>query len=396
MRRDRVHDVVVIGAGAMGGWTALNLLDSGVRVHVCDDWGAGNTRSSSGGESRIIRSGYGADEIYTAWARQAVAKWKRFELRCGRQLFYRTGMLWLASGDCKYERMTLAELRRQKIPAERLSARELSRRFPQISCEGISFGVYEPEGGALLASQACKAVMNAVAAAGSRVTSHRILPPVSAGTVRSRLTEVKSSSGETLSAAHFVFACGPWLPKMFPNLLRKRIRVTQQDEIYLSFPPGDGRFQPTAMPAWCDFSIPAYGIPPLGGHGFKVGLDSYGPAFDPDTGTRMVRKQSVDAIRTYVARRFPSLRGQPVAETHVCQYESTPNEHFVIDRHPRWENVWILGGGSGHAFKMGPMIGEYAAARILGLTKEPPLERFLLGFGESCRSYRTRQELVRR
>lgn len=390
MRRARIPDVVVIGAGAMGGWTALHLIECGARVRVIDDWGPGNVRASSGGESRIIRAGYGRDALYTAWAWRALATWKRCEKKWGKKLFHQTGVLWLAGDGGEYERETFAEIRRQKIPVERLSARELGRKFPQISGEGISFGVYEPKGGALLASRACRAVVDALGAADGSFEREEVLPPQQSHMDASRLQHLATASGRAIRAGIFVFACGPWLPKIFPDLLRSRIRVTQQDEIYFGFPAGDDRFVAPEMPAWIDFSIPAYGIPPLEGRGFKVGLDSYGPAFDPDTSERLVRRKSIEAVRQYVKRRFPAFRDEPIVETRVCQYESTSNEHYIIDRHPQWENVWILGGGSGHAFKMGPVLGEYAASHIAGRTKEPPLDRFLLNKGNRSRAYRRR------
>ncbi len=107
-----------------------------------------------------------------------------------------------------------------------------------------------------------------------------------------------------------------------------------------------------------------YGIPDLENRGMKIALDRHGPRFDPDTGKRVVSAEGLEAMRKYVAKRFPSLKNAPVVETRVCQYENTSSGDFLIDRHPAFENVWLVGGGSGHGFKHGPALGEYVAAHV--------------------------------
>ncbi len=133
---------------------------------------------------------------------------------------------------------------------------------------------------------------------------------------------------------------------------------------FIGVPPGDRRFAPPAMPTWIFNADEVYGLPDLENRGLKIALDRHGPPFDPDTGRRVVTAEGIAAIRRYVAQRFPALKGAPVAETRVCQYENTSNGDFLIDRHPAFENVWLVGGGSGHGFKHGPALGEYVAARV--------------------------------
>jgi glycine/D-amino acid oxidase-like deaminating enzyme len=101
----------------------------------------------------------------------------------------------------------------------------------------------------------------------------------------------------------------------------------------------------------------------------KVAIDRHGEPFDPDTGDRVASAEGLAEVRRYVARRIPELKDAPVAESRVCQYENTSNGDFLIDRHPEFENVWLVGGGSGHGFKHGPFVGEYVAARIEGRTE---------------------------
>jgi glycine/D-amino acid oxidase-like deaminating enzyme len=181
---------------------------------------------------------------------------------------------------------------------------------------------------------------------------------------RGRIDAITTQSGTTMSADTFVFACGPWLPTLFPDLLGDRIFATRQEILYVGPPPGDRRFTPPAMPAWIDFGEEMYGIPDIEARGFKISLDRHGPPFDPDRGDR-VAGQTFDAVRAYLARRFPALRDAPIVAAEVCQYENSCNGDFLIDRHPELENAWLVGGGSGHGFKHGPAVGEYVARLVV-------------------------------
>jgi glycine/D-amino acid oxidase-like deaminating enzyme len=141
-------------------------------------------------------------------------------------------------------------------------------------------------------------------------------------------------------------------------------------------PPGDGRFNAEWLPCWVDYDAATYGLPAIAGRGMKLAPDRYGPVFDPTDGERQVDPESVRLARRYLARRFPAMAGAPVVETRVCQYETTPDTDFVIDRHPAFDNVWLVGGGSGHGFKHGPVIGSYVVSRIAGAPAGPDEERF--------------------
>jgi glycine/D-amino acid oxidase-like deaminating enzyme len=186
---------------------------------------------------------------------------------------------------------------------------------------------------------------------------------VATPSARGKLSSLTTTGG-AVRAGTFVFACGPWLPKLFPALLGDRIFSTRQEVYFFGVPAGDTRFAPPAMPTWISLGDEFYGMPDLEARGFKAALDRHGPAFDPDTGSRVTTAEGLAAARDFLAQRFPALKDAPVAETRVCQYENTSNGDFLIDRHPEFENVWLVGGGSGHGFKHGPAVGEYVAARI--------------------------------
>jgi sarcosine oxidase len=358
-----LYDVAVIGAGVFGAWTAHHLRQAGQRVALLDAYGAANSRASSGGESRIIRMGYGADEIYTRSAMRSLLLWRQFCNRTGEPLFHRTGVLWTASEGDPYTEDTRQTLERCGAHFEVLSPADMKSRYPQMEFAPAAWGIYEPESGALMARRAVAAVVADAVRQGAAFLREAVGAPKGTGSI----AEVRTGSGGDIRAGVFVFACGPWLPKVFPDLLAKRIAPTRQEAFFFGTPPGDPRFVPPAMPAWIDFSDPRgpYGFPDLENRGVKIALDRHGPPIDPDTADRAPSGEGMAAARDFLGQRFPALRHAPLVEARVCQYENTSNGDFLIDRHPDFANVWLVGGGSGHGFKHGPAVGEYVAARIV-------------------------------
>jgi len=358
----KVYDVAVVGAGVFGAWIAYRLRQAGRRVVLLDAYGPGNARSTSGGQTRVIRMGYGEQEIYTRWSMRSLDLWKSLLRQADRQsLFQPAGVLWMARGEDPLTTKTVATLQRLGIRHERLGRSELERRWPQIDFGPNTWAIHEPRSGFLAAFHAVQAVVQIAMAGGVEYLQEAVVPPADNG----RLGSVATQSGKTVQAGTFVFACGPWLPKLFPDLLGERIFPTRQEVFYFGPPPGDARFRSPAMPVWVDFAEEIYGVPDFKGRGFKVAPDRHGPAFDPDTGARVVTPETLATVREFVARRFPGLKDAPLVSSEVCQYENTSNGDFLIDRHPERDNVWLVGGGSGHGFKHGPAVGEYVAARIV-------------------------------
>lgn len=367
MQSGKRYDVAVIGAGVFGVWTAYQLNRVGTSVLLLDGYGPGNSRASSGGESRIMRLGYGPDDIYTRSAQRSLQRWEELFAECdtATPLFHRTGVLWLAREPDAYCEATLKNLLALGAGAERLNHDELSTRFPQMKFDGVDWAILEIDAGVLMARRAVQAVAQKARANGVDYLEESILAPVVG-------RDVRTTSGRQISADHLVFACGPWLPKLFPDLLGGRIHVTKQEVFFLGVPPGSELFKPPQLPTWVDFNDLVYGMPALDGRGAKLAIDAHGPEFDPDSGDRLVSAESAKAVREYLAHRLPMLADAPVTETRVCQYENTSNGDFLIDRHPALDNVWLVGGGSGHGFKHGPTVGEYVTAMISGSgTAEP-------------------------
>ena len=367
----RIH-VAVVGAGAFGGWTALYLLRKGARVTLIDAWGAGNSRSSSGGETRVIRGTYGPEQPYTAMAAGALKLWRNHEHRWKHRFVHRIGVLWMAAdNDDAWEGGSIEELKNAQMPYERLSARALTKRWPQISFAGVEWAVFEPESGFLLARAACQAVVEGFVAEGGE---YRVAAVKDEEIDTGSWKTLKLRDNTELKADRYVFACGAWMPKLFPQTIGAKIRSTKQDVFFFGPPAGDLRFDDSQLPVWADHRGRfMYGIPGNQARGFKIADDTRGPDFDPTTGERIVSPENLEIARDYMAFRFPALRGAPLLETQVCQYENSPDNNFIIDRHPQAENVWIVGGGSGHGFKHGPALGEMVAELVMERKDADPI-----------------------
>ncbi len=364
-------EVVVIGAGVFGAWTAKKLQEAGKRVLLLDAWGPAHARASSGGESRMTRAGYGADEVYTRMAWDSLPEWRELSARAGLPIFHETGVLFFAPGIDDYFEQSIAVHRRLGFPIEAMNGAALRRRFPMIDFTGIEAGLYEPGFGALMARRAVQTLVAEFVRAGGEYRQEAVIPPTGAA----GLEAIRTASGATIAADAFVFACGPWLGKLFPDLLATRIFPTRQEIFFFAVPPGDGDFAPGRLPGWADFNGGDiyYGFPDLESRGFKIAHDAHGPRMDPDTGDRTPSPEALADVRAFMAGRFPRIADRPLSEARVCQYENSSNGDFLIDRHPAHENIVLVGGGSGHGFKHGPAVGRYAADLALGTlrTTEP-------------------------
>lgn len=366
--------ISVIGGGAFGGWAALHLLRKGYKVSLYDAWGSGNSRSSSGDETRVTRSTYGKNELYFKMNARSLQIWKEHENLFTKPVFVNSGVLWF----CYQEKTPLVD---DSIPYsgkygmeyEYLSAAEIRKRYPHINCSDLDHAYLDPHGGYLLARDSCREVKDIFIKEGGTYEQKEVRPGQRDG---SRINEIILSDGTREKADAILFACGSWLPLIFPDELQHVIKCTRQEVYYFGVPADEsGAFD--QMPAWIDADGKDfyYGIPGNSLRGFKLGVDKRGETFNPTSGERTPVESVLKEARHFLAHRFPALKYAPVIESRVCPYENSPSGNFIFDLLPGTENVFILGGGSGHGFKHGPALGELVAAVLCGIERVPDVFR---------------------
>ena len=367
-----MQHIIVIGAGVIGAWIALFLQKRGCSVRLIDSWGAGNSRASSGGESRMLRGVYGTDKRYVQMVKESLAHWQAFEKAQNVKIYQPTGCLWLFEhSDDAYARKAMPLLNQQGLPMEELPLTIAKEEYPSINFDGIQSIFIEKIAGSLQARFACRQLVKAFVEAGGSYQHAKAKPgKIQAG----QMQAVELSNGNRLIADQYVFACGPWLPQLFPALLSQHIYLSRQEVYYFGIPPG----YTTNLPNWLNLSGSDifYGIPNTAGRGFKIANDKRGASLDPNTADRQPSPEAVAEARNFLAKRFPELAQAPLVESRVCQYTNSPDGHYVIDQHPLAANTWLAGVGCGHAFKMGPALGKYVADLVSD--KAPVLDRFSL------------------
>jgi len=367
----RQDHVVVVGAGAFGGWTALALLRAGMRVTLVDAWGAGHSRASSGGETRVIRAAYNGVPVYSEMAARAFVLWREAERKWNRQVLFRTGALWMFASDDAYVRRSIEPMKAVGLSVEQLSPDEAARRYPQMSFRDVRTVFLEPEAGFITARAACELVRETFVREGGQYRQGWARPGTAAG---GRLPGVRLADGSTLDADRVVFACGPWMAQVLPDVVGRRIVPTRQEVFFFGTPEGDTRYDASTLPVWVHIGERlAYGVPDHERRGLKVADDTAGPEMNPTTVDRTPSEAGLAGARRILRQRFPALTNAPLVEARVCQYEASSDGHFLVDRHPGLDNVWLVGGGSGHGFKMGPALGEHVAGLVQGRASVNPL-----------------------
>ncbi len=362
-------EVVVVGAGTFGAWTAYHLNRLGAKVVLLDAFGPGNSRSSSGGETRQMQADRPSD-VYTRSAKTAYGWWKQLEQESGEKIVLETGKLMLSTSDRGSE--AVQELRSRHAEygigeAEVLGPDELRYRWPQIYSDDIRWAVYtrHAAGCVMMARHGIETVASQFESNGGKVRIAYCKPEFDSG---DRVSRLALSDGSTLSAQHYVFACGPWLATLFPELLKKRLRVQRRDVLFFGSPPGDPSFAYPNLPTWGEIGSGYYGFPDIQHRGFKVAPYPDKNAIDPTADDRLIMPHQVRRGRAYLQQRFPKMAAMPISESRVCQVTDTVDTDFMADLHPGADNVSIVGGGSGHGFKHGPSVGEHVAKMVLGET----------------------------
>ena len=382
----RTPDVAVIGAGAFGAWTALHLQQSGARVTLIDQYGPANSRATSGGETRGVRTGYGDRGhglLWTTWARRAIERWKEWDERWQDMLlprvFFTTSDLIMRDEWTEFMEDTRKNWDEVGVRYEVLDADEIGRRWPVIELGDVTVALWERDAGVVRARRAIESVARVFEHEGGRVTIARAALRPHPGR---HLESLQLEPHASLSAGAYVFALGPWFPKAFPELMGTRLRIPMGHVLYLRTPPGDNSYSYPNLPSYNFRGVTGWPALPPDNRGFRVRTGGQPPG-DPDTSRRWLREEEYERPRTFLRERFPGLADAPVSETRACHYEVSVTRNFFFDHHPDFDNVWLAGGGSAEGFKFGPVIGEYLAGRVLGSEGAPELvEAFRLSEDE--------------
>lgn len=434
----RSPDIVVIGSGIWGSFTAMHLRKMGANVTLVDAYGPGNARSTSGDETRGVRSSYGdrpgaLGELWMLWARESIKRWIAFDDEWGRDLrlnlFHTTGDLIMRAEWDNFQLRTKVWWDKNKIPYQILNPDDVRKAFPVLAIDDITAILYEPDAGVVRARRATQAVAAVFEKLGGKIVIGRAKP---SKVTNGKLEEVSLDTGQTLRADTFVFAVGPWLGKTFPEIFAKKTRVPIGYVCYFATPINDHRFTYPNLPSFNFPGVTGWPALPVDNRGFRVRGTERAPTppgqvanaaggaaptagtgnaagnaavaansggrggggggrggqggnnaqadvppaqQDPDTSDRWASQERIDGSRRFVARRFPALKDAPIAQTHACHYESTSSGNFVIDKHPEMSNVWIAAGGNAEGFKFGPTVGEYVAQRVMGIEGDPAVAK---------------------
>ncbi|HEU5295825.1 MAG TPA: N-methyl-L-tryptophan oxidase [Burkholderiaceae bacterium] len=352
-----MHDVAIVGLGAMGSAAALALSRRGADVIGFDRFTPPHTWGSSHGDSRIVREAYFEDPVYVPMVQRAYELWRELEQLSGAALLQPTGGLMVGEPGCVLVDGALRSARQHRLPHELLSADEIRARFPVLNPEPGMVGVWEPRAG-VLAPEACvKAQLEQARRHGATL---RFGEPVSRWQADDTGIEI-STAVARYRARQLIVSAGAWVASLMPGM-RLPFRVERQ-VLHWFEPRADAdAFTPRRCPVhlWqFDGDRFFYGLPDIGA-GIKLAFHHRGELTTADTVRREVAPAEVDEVRRAARRFVPAADGRVLAST-VCLYTNTPDEHFWIDRHPEHPDVLVASPCSGHGFKFAPVIGEILA-----------------------------------
>jgi sarcosine oxidase len=370
------YDVIVVGLGGMGSAAAYHLAARGSRVLGLERFGPAHNRGSSHGGSRIIRQSYFEDPAYVPLLLRSYELFDALERDSGREVMTVSGGVMIGLPDSRTVSGSRLSAEQWGLPHEMLDATEIRRRFPTLTPRDDEVALYETRAGLVRPEFTVAAHLTLAARAGAElhyeepVTRWEALP---GGGVRVFTEE------DVHTADHLVICPGAWAPGLLADL---GVPFTVERQVMYWFQPNVGTdpYLPDRHPIyiWEDRNdVQIYGFPSIDGPqgGAKVAFFRKGAVCTPDTIDRTVHPEEVAAMREQLEGTLPSLSGR-FLKAATCMYTNTPDEHFVITRHPAHEQVTVACGFSGHGFKFVPVVGEILADLALDGATAHPIDLF--------------------
>jgi len=354
---------VVVGAGIFGVTAALALRRRGHEVTLLDPGPLPHPLAESTDISKVVRLDYGPDDDYLAMMETALEGWRRWNAAWGEPLFHEVGVVFLARAPMApggFEHESFARLGRRGHPVERLDAAAVRARFPAWSAGAYVDGYFNAAGGYAESGRVVERLLGDAGAAGVAIREKQTFARLAEQ--GSRVTGVITREGAAFAADRVIVAAGAWTPYLLPSFA-PHLRATGQPVFHL-VPPDPAPFVAERFPVFgADIAETGYYGFPLSREGVvKIANHGVGRSVHPgDEAARVVTAEDEAALRAFLAGTFPALAGAPVARTRVCVYGDTWDGHFWIDADPDREGLVVAAGGSGHAFKFAPLLGDLVA-----------------------------------
>ena len=379
----RAPDVAVVGLGVAGSAAAWQLARRGLQVLAFEQHEPLHAFGSSHGRTRIIREAYFEHPLYVPLVRRAYDLWHELEAGAAGTLLATTGGLSIGGRGSAVFAGALRSAREHGLPHEVLEAAELRARYPAFAPSDGMAAVLEPRAG-LLRVEECLTALQAGAARAGAVLRHA--EAVLEWRAEGSGAAVRTAAGN-YHAGYLVICAGPWLARLAPSL-RLPLRVQRQLSHWFEPRADAAAFDAGHCPVTIWEHAPGrafYTIPDPGGQGFKAGIHHEGEQVDPETVDRRPNAADEARVRALLARYIPAANGR-LLDARVCLYTNTPDEHFLIDRHPEHPNVILASPCSGHGFKFGPAVGEVLAGLVTESRPRFDLAPFALSrFGAASR-----------
>lgn len=358
------YDVIVVGLGAMGSAACFHLASAGAKVLGLEQFPLGHDRGNSHGQSRMIRSAYYEEPRYVPLLREAYRLWDELSALAGRTLLHRTGGVFIGPAEGELVAGSLQAAQTHGLPYELLDRDQLARRYPQFVVPDGWAAVIDPAAGFLTPEAV---IASHTEWAKRRGAVLRENSPIVRWTADAAGVTVQTGEG-TYHAKELIFTAGAWTAPLLPRWPVK-LQVTRQLLAWVR-PASPEGFAYGRFPVWAVDALTAggiyYGFPILpGGGDLKFAHHAIGSPFDPDTADRPAHADETLALRQKIRQYLPAADGE-VTAVKMCLYTMSPDEHFVIDRHPQHERVQVACGFSGHGFKFASVVGRILADRALG------------------------------